>query len=146
VIRQQKRRKVFHRLSQRLAESAITGTGLVIILALTFGSLLILQVERQNPDANIRTSADALWWSFVTMSTVGYGDHFPVTHEGRLMAILLMTVGIGLFGVLTSYLATTFMAPYQKDKEPTDDIMSLKDDMAALQTKLEAIERLLKDS
>jgi voltage-gated potassium channel len=146
VLRQQKRGKVFRRLSQRLAESAIGGTGLVVILALTFGSLFILQAERQDPAANIRTSADALWWSFVTMSTVGYGDYFPVTRWGRLLAILLMTVGVGIFGVLTSYLATVFITPYQKDKESTDDIKSLRDDMAALQAKLEVIERLLKDS
>jgi voltage-gated potassium channel len=79
-------------------------------------------------------------------STVGYGDHFPVTDWGRLIAILLMTGGIGIFGVLTSYLATLFLAPYLKDEKRPNDNLDMRDDMAALQAKLGTIEQLLKES
>src|SRR3712207_7326739 len=48
--------------------------------------------------SNIKTAADAIWWSVVTLTTVGYGDRYPVTTEGRFLATLLMTAGIGLFG------------------------------------------------
>ena len=145
VMGRENQSRIFRRLTHRRAESAIGGTGLVALLALTIGSLIILQVERQNPLANIRTSSDALWWSFVTITTVGYGDHYPVTVWGRLMAALLMTVGVGIFGVLTSYLATVFLAPAQKESAAANDTAAMKDDIAAMHAKLERLERLLND-
>jgi len=145
VIRQEKRGKIFRRLAQHRAESALGGSGLVVIFALTLGSLIILELEQQDPEANIITSADALWWSFVTMTTVGYGDHYPVTEWGRITATLLMVVGVGIFGVLTSYLATLFLSPDKEDKDPSNGDKVSSGDMAALQAKLEAIEQLLKE-
>lgn len=144
-IRQEKSRKIFRRLAQHRAESALGGSGLVVILAFTLGSMIILEIEQHDPQANILTSADALWWSFVTMTTVGYGDHYPVTEWGRIVATLLMAIGVGIFGVLTSYLATIFLAPYQKDKKSPKDDPDSRENIAALQAKLEEIERLLKE-
>lgn len=70
-----------------------------------FSSIAILQVETKEA-SNIKTAEDALWWSYVTITTVGYGDKFPVTTEGRIIAMLLMTVGVGLFGTFTGYVAS----------------------------------------
>lgn len=69
-----------------------------------FSAIAILQVER-DPNSNIKTAEDALWWSYVT-TTVGYGDRYPVTTEGRLIASVLMTAGVGLFGTFTAYIAS----------------------------------------
>ena len=59
-----------------------------------FSSIAILNLENE-PESNIKTASDALWWSFVTITTVGYGDKFPITYEGRIVAAFLMTAGVG---------------------------------------------------
>ena len=79
------------------------------ILMLEMSSLLILRTEGNDPASNIRTGSDALWWTLVTIATVGYGDRFPVTAQGRIVGILTMLVGVGLFTVLTSFLAQWFL-------------------------------------
>jgi voltage-gated potassium channel len=84
---------------------------LIAILVMEFGSLLILSVERGAPGANIESAQDALWYLIVTMSTVGYGDRFPVTDVGRLVGSFIIVVGVGVFGTLTGFLANVFMAP-----------------------------------
>ena len=62
-----------------------------------------------NPDANIKTAEDALWWSYVTITTVGNGDRFPVTTGGRIIGTLLMTAGVGLFGTFTAFVSSWFL-------------------------------------
>lgn len=89
--------------------------GLIIIQT---ASVLVLNVEGDNIDANIKTPADAIWWSYVTVTTVGYGDRFPTTNPGRIVGVLLMTSGVALFGVFTSFLANAFLSP--KEKPPAD--------------------------
>ena len=91
--------------------------GLVIIQT---ASVMVLNVEAANPDANIQTPSDAIWWSYVTITTVGYGDRFPTTNLGRIVGVLLMTAGVALFGVFTSFLANTFLSPRKKPEEPAD--------------------------
>ena len=75
-------------------------------LLIWMGSLAVLDAERAAPGANIRTLGDSLWWAFVTVSTVGYGDYFPVTGAGRLVAVALMLGGVTLVGVITATLAS----------------------------------------
>ena len=84
---------------------------LIAILVLEFGSLSILWAERTSPDANITTAEDAVWYLIVTMSTVGYGDQYPVTQVGCLIGSLIIVVGVGVFGTLTGFLANVFLAP-----------------------------------
>lgn len=102
-------------LAQR-AQSAFLAAVLVAILAALFASVAVLQVERAG-GGNIATGADALWWSIVTMATVGYGDHFPLTGEGRFIGVSLMVVGIGLFSTFTALLATWFLAPEAEEQD-----------------------------
>jgi voltage-gated potassium channel len=83
----------------------------VAIVIFEFASVLVLNVEAGAAGANIETAGDALWWSFVTVATVGYGDKYPVSSGGRGVAILLMIVGIGMFGVFTSTLGDWFRRP-----------------------------------
>ena len=87
------------------------------LLIIQTASVLVLDVEQVNPDANIQTPSDAIWWSYVTITTVGYGDRFPTTNVGRIVGVLLMTSGVALFGVFTSFLANTFLSPREKPQE-----------------------------
>lgn len=90
------------------------------LLIIQTASVLVLIVETANPDANIHTPSDAIWWSYVTITTVGYGDRFPTTTWGRIVGVLLMTSGVALFGVFTSFLANKFLSPREKPREPSD--------------------------
>jgi voltage-gated potassium channel len=77
----------------------------------------MLWAEGSAPDASITTGQDAIWYLIVTMSTVGYGDLYPVTDLGRLIGSVIIVVGVGVFGTLTGFLANAFMAPASDDEE-----------------------------
>jgi voltage-gated potassium channel len=95
----------------RQAQSALLAVVLLVVLVLELGGLTVLKVESGAPNANITTASDALWWGAVTVATVGYGDRYPVTNLGRFVAVVVMIVGLGLFSVLTSFLADWFRRP-----------------------------------
>jgi hypothetical protein len=100
------------------ATSGLLLVFLIAIIVLEFGSLAILRVEHGDPAANITTASDAVWYLIVTMSTVGYGDFYPVTDVGRIIGSGIIVVGVGVFGTLTGFLANFFLAPSQADPEP----------------------------
>ncbi len=102
-------RALLRSLFRRRAESAFATILLLTVLSLFGSALVILHFETDQ--GNITTAADALWWAFVTITTVGYGDYYPVTPQGRIVAALLAVVGIGLFGVFTGWLASWLMKP-----------------------------------
>lgn len=89
-------------------QSALAAVSTISILLLIFSSIAILQVEK-DPSGNIKTAEDALWWGIATITTVGYGDKFPVTTEGRIIAAALMVAGVGLFGTFTGLIASWIM-------------------------------------
>ncbi|MCU7695232.1 ion transporter [Haoranjiania flava] len=97
------------------AQGAFTSATILAILLIIFSSIAILQVEN-TPTSNIKTAEDAIWWSYVTITTVGYGDRYPVTTEGRIIAMFLMTAGVGLFGTFTAYIASIFVVDNKKEK------------------------------
>ncbi|QMW06583.1 ion transporter [Spirosoma foliorum] len=108
------------------------------ILLMIFGAVAILYAERV-PEANIKTPSDALWWAFVTITTVGYGDKFPITTFGRLIAAVLMIAGVGLFGTFTGYVANFFV---EDDQEQTDsDVKILINEVRQLRKKIEELEK-----
>ena len=76
------------------------------VMSIGLGALAMLDAERGEPNANIRTVGDALWWAVTTVATVGYGDRYPVTTAGRFIAVALMLVGISVVGALTAVIAT----------------------------------------
>jgi voltage-gated potassium channel len=107
-------------LTNRLAQSTLLFT-LVIALILVFTiAFFVLQAEQGNPHANITTYSNAVWWAFVTITTVGYGDYYPVTNAGRFCALILMFAGLGIIGVLSSYLASTFISLQRRRKDKKD--------------------------
>jgi len=105
--------------TKQLAQSTLLFT-LVIALLLVFTiSWLVLFAEQGAPNANIKNYHDAVWWAFVTITTVGYGDYYPVTGWGQSFAVILMFFGLGIIGVLSSYLSTTFISLQRRRKERT---------------------------
>jgi voltage-gated potassium channel len=93
---------------QNRKRGTFSAVAVISVLLVIFSSIAILNVETA-PESNIKTAEDAIWWAFVTITTVGYGDRFPVTTEGRIIAALLMTAGVGLFGTFTGFVASWFM-------------------------------------
>ena len=85
-------------------------------------ALAVLDVERSNPDANIGDFGDAMWWAVTTMTTVGYGDRYPVTGVGRLVAFALMVGGIALLGTVTATLASWLVETVAAEKEQAEDL------------------------
>jgi len=103
----------------RRAESAAYLVVLAALLTLMIGASLMVIVETPARDANIKTGGESFWWAFVTMTTVGYGDYYPVTEAGRLIGMVTMAVGVAILGVLSSFLASWFLSPSRS--QPADE-------------------------
>jgi len=104
-------RNIYAQLTQHRAESVLYIVIFCVILVIECGGVLVLLAESPAPDANIRTASDAMWWVYVTITTVGYGDRYPVTSAGRLVGVLVMTTGVGLFGTLAGFIANKLVSP-----------------------------------
>ena len=109
----------------RLASrTALLAAGSAAILILT-AAVMELDVERAAARANITTFSDALWWAVSTVATVGYGDHYPVTAAGRAIGVMLMVVGVGIFGVTAAAAAAWFVkADQAEDKQQQADTIT----------------------
>jgi voltage-gated potassium channel Kch len=109
----------------------------------------VLSAEQGAPDANITNASSALWWDFVTITTVGYGDRYPVTNAGRLVGVFVMIAGVGLFGTLSGFLANTFLSPPKKKEEepatPPADANDPKARLAEIRRMLENQEQATAD-
>jgi len=101
-------------------QGAFTSVVLLAVFLIIFSSISILQFET-DPNSNIKTAEDAIWWSYVTITTVGYGDKYPVTTEGRIVGMILMTAGVGLFGTFTGFISSWFLAD-KKNEEKTNNV------------------------
>ena len=127
------------------AKSALMITALVALVVMTVSATVVLQVESRAPDANILTGGDAFWWAFVTVTTVGYGDQYPVTALGRSMAMLLMVVGVGIFGVFTGFLSSNFLGPVDGDIETYVETVQFESDIADIKKEIAAIKEMLQE-
>jgi voltage-gated potassium channel len=134
--------QMLHDFIDNRAQSAMLSVMLLIILLLEFGGMGMAWAEKGNADANIKTGGDSLWWAYVTITTVGYGDQYPVTNLGRLIGVLVLTAGVGLFGVLTGFLANFFLTPRRSRLQRRGiEQLSPKGMLAAARRQLEEQER-----
>jgi voltage-gated potassium channel len=145
-------------LVNRAAATFFTTIFLVIVV-LEVSGMLILDAESGIPGANIQTPSDALWWGYVTITTVGYGDRYPVTLPGRIIGIFLLTAGVALFSVFTGFIANAFLAPRRRPLQrlrrapragPLADLDEIRrlvveqeDRSRELHTRLDTLERAL---
>ena len=128
-------------LFRNRARGAFMSAAFISILLLIFSSIALLSFET-DPSSNIKTPSDALWWGVATITTVGYGDRYPVTIEGRIVAVVLMIAGVGLFGTFTAYVAALFIEPEQRKEE--NEIGELRKEIALLREKLESMDRRMR--
>lgn len=141
--------KVLH----RTAGNALRGRIIVFVLGaavlLTYcGALAVLDAEKSEPEANIATFWDALWWALTTITTVGYGDHFPITATGRMVAGALMLSGIAVVGVVTASVASwlveqvtagTTTAVEAQDEPLRAEVRALSDQVERLSAQIESM-------
>jgi voltage-gated potassium channel len=140
---------VLHRtLGDTLRGRVVTYVAGSAAMLVFVGALAVLDVEQSSPDAKIITFGDALWWAMTTITTVGYGDMYPVTPIGRMVAAALMMSGIAVLGVVTASIASWLVQRVEdtaeavsEAEEPvraevaelTAEIASLRREIAALQ-------------
>jgi voltage-gated potassium channel len=131
-------RSIFRR--GQLARFLVAATVLVLD-----GAVIVYLLERHAPHSNIHTLGDALWWSLVTVTTVGYGDFYPVTTGGRITACFIMGTGLLTLAVVTAQVASSFVAqgPGRATPAAQDEAASREATLAELDQRLARIERLL---
>ena len=115
--------RVISLVLQNKPKSVFAAVFLTTLLLITFSSLSILIVE-EGPGAKIKTANDAIWWSVTTITTVGYGDIYPLTMEGRVIAMVLMFSGVGLFGTLSGLVASLFLGAREEESAELKEILA----------------------
>jgi voltage-gated potassium channel len=122
-------------LRGRVMTYAVGGTVLIVFV----GALAVLDAERSSDEANITRFGDAAWWAIATITTVGYGDHFPVTLTGRAVATGLMLAGFALLGTITAAFASWLVQAVSEAAEESAtrrDVEGLTAEVAALRQEL----------
>jgi len=125
--------KVLTMTFQNKVQGGAVSLALTGFLLIAFSSISILICERQD-DANIKTAEDAVWWSITTMTTVGYGDKYPVTTEGRIIGMILMVAGIGIFAGLSGLAASLLLGANESKSVEMEEILIRLD---SIETKLD---------
>jgi voltage-gated potassium channel len=113
---------------KKRAQNGLLAVSLLAIIMVTVCSIAILRIE-SGANGNITTPDDAVWWAFTTITTVGYGDRYPITFEGRLVAVVLMIGGVGLFGTFSGFLASWFVG---RDDDAAKEIAALRQELREL--------------
>ncbi len=143
MLRGKNRRELVHDVVTNRGQYALLITVLAAFLVLTVSTILMIQFESRSADANITTGGDALWWSFTTITTVGYGDQYPVTALGRAVAVFVMFAGVGIIGSLASILASVLVPTPGGDDTPISDENAVARELTAMRTEISALRREL---
>lgn len=134
-----------HAVREHLRADRPRGTfamvGLLSLAAVLFATIAVFEAERGQPGANIQTGGDALWWAFATITTIGYGDRFPVTFAGRVVAVVLVVFGLSFFGTFTAYVASFFLEKTQLKEE--SEIHHVLHELRLLRAKLDLLDARL---
>ena len=121
--------RLLRMLFAQRTRGGVASVAVTMFLLVVFSSIAILLCEKGD-GTNIKTAGDAVWWSVTTVSTVGYGDRYPVTLEGRVLAMTLMIAGVGLFGALSGIIASLFLGSADEDSDVRDELKSLRAELA----------------
>jgi voltage-gated potassium channel len=116
-------RAMAHFVASRRSESTFLASILLALLIVVSCSIAILEFEVP-AGGNIASPEDAMWWAVSTMTTVGYGDRYPVSTEGRIVAVFLMAAGVGVFGTVSGLVASWFLSPAVEETD--EDVLEVK--------------------
>ena len=120
-------------VKQNRGQHTVMAAALAVIMLITFCSIAVLNFEA-GEQGNIKSAEDAVWWSITTITTVGYGDRYPTTTEGRMIAVLLMSAGVGLFGTFSGFLASWFSG--EEEDATMKELMALRAEIASVSQRL----------
>jgi voltage-gated potassium channel len=145
LLRGQNKRELIDDVLTHRGQYAAFVSVMAAMIVLVVCSVLVLQFESHAEDANITTGGDALWWAIVTITTVGYGDFFPVTGAGRITGAFVMFAGVGIIGALASILAS-ILVPAPKTEEEPEEVAAtgtVRDELVEIKAELSALRRSL---
>lgn len=128
------------------AEYAGFVTVLLALVILMTASVIVLNAESRYEAANIKTGWDAFWWAMVTITTVGYGDRFPVSVAGRIAAMFVMVAGIGIIGVLASLLSSLLMGqpPSEEELEAEGaELTAVREELTGLRAEIASLREIV---
>jgi voltage-gated potassium channel len=150
LLRGGNRKQLVEDVVKNRGQYALFITVLSALIVLSVSTVLMVQFEAGSSEANITTGGDALWWGFTTITTVGYGDQFPVTGLGRATAVLVMFAGVGIIGSLASILASLLVpAPEaqgeRESTDPPDALANLTEELASLRAEVAGLRSLITD-
>jgi voltage-gated potassium channel len=143
------------RAGGRVVQRVTVFTVCMAVLIAAVSAVVVYDAEKDAPGGNISTLGDGLWWALSTVTTVGYGDKYPVTPTGRLMALLLMVTGIALVGTLTAAVAAWFVHVVRSSSQQatapllaaevdlSEQISDMSESLAALRAELGALTLLV---
>jgi voltage-gated potassium channel len=145
LLRGQSKRELIDDVLSHRGQYAAFVSIMAAMIVLVICSVLVLQFESRAADANITTGGDALWWALVTITTVGYGDFFPVTAAGRVTGAFVMFAGVGIIGALASILASVLVAPTEDEVEPDKaaTARTVQEELVDIKAELTALRRSL---
>jgi len=141
LLRGQSKKDLIDDVVENRGEYAVFITLLSALVVLVLASVFVLQFEGKDAEANIQTGGDALWWSWVTITTVGYGDYFPITTGGRIIGFFVMLTGIGIIGALASIFASLLVTP--NDTAPTAEPDAVHEELQAIRAELAGLREQL---
>jgi voltage-gated potassium channel len=147
ILRRQNDKDLVADVVKNRGQYAVAVTLLLAFIVLVVSSILVLFFETQSPEANITTGGDAMWWAIVTITTVGYGDKYPITPGGRITAVFVMVAGVGIIGSLAGILSSILVPPPEAPAAPAEDAAppsaSLEAELAAVRSELAAMREAL---
>ena len=149
IIRKLGGPRVMREMQGEIAASTLYLVIFFGLFVLEFVGLAELHFEQNAPGANITTGGDALWWGYVTATTVGYGDQYPVTRGGRIVGVVMLTVGVALFATFSGFLANAFLTAKRRQPRPsagTQELTATLRDVERLQAEQQAALEKLRES
>jgi voltage-gated potassium channel len=147
LLRGKNKKQLIEDIVKNRSQYAAFITILLAIIILTISSVFVLEFESRSPEANITTGSDAIWYAIVTITTVGYGDRYPVTTGGRITAMFIMITGVGIIGALASILSSILVGqstpPVENETTRQTAAPILEEKLVNVENELAALRQVL---
>ncbi|ABM00874.1 ion transporter [Shewanella amazonensis] len=149
-------RSLLAQVLRQRRQATLASLLVALVTILTLSSVAILLVESPADGSNILTAEQAIWWAMVTISTVGYGDHYPVTTAGHIVGSMVIVCGVSFFGIISGYMASVFVAPDDEERQEAQAenirheldaaLKRMEDNQATMLREMAALKHALKEA